>query len=199
MLLVPDILSCWRIQKWCLTAAGPTPTLQPCGMRPVWATLAAVKAVTVGRGEASLPGPWPDCCCQKESLLTLGFPLSPAPAPWPLLLTEAGFFFVGTVTVSLWQGLQPEREVKEQFIRHCVWWRASPCSVGDVMCGCTPASVGSGPRRLRLLSAWRKREKKFNTTAYAFGSHLGGLSGDGVILSSLISIIIITTSVNYVI
>ena len=83
-------------------------------MRPVWATLAAVKAVTVGRGEASLPGPRPDCCCQKESLLTLGFPLSPAPAPWPLLLTEAGFFFVGTVAVSLWQGLQPEREVKEQ-------------------------------------------------------------------------------------
>lgn len=26
---LPDILSCWRIQKWCLTAAGPTPTLRP--------------------------------------------------------------------------------------------------------------------------------------------------------------------------
>lgn len=66
MLLLPDILSRWRIQKWCLTAAGPTPTLQPCGMCSVWATAPVIKAVTVGRAEASTPGPRPQLFLPKR-------------------------------------------------------------------------------------------------------------------------------------
>lgn len=108
---LPDILSCWRIQKWCLTAAGPTPTLWPRGMCPVWATVPAIKAVTVGRGKASSPVlglsfPWK----KKESVLTWGFPpralpLSPNPPAYRrrLIVLPYSCFFFGSTPPRTWR------------------------------------------------------------------------------------------------
>lgn len=88
---LPDILSCWRIQKWCLTAAGPTPTLPA-----LWNVLClghspSHQGSDCGEGRSQLSRPWPELSLQKEGIcFDLGLPTqSPTLLPEPSCLQKA--------------------------------------------------------------------------------------------------------------
>lgn len=95
------------------------PTLQPQGMRSVWArTLSHQGQLLWGGEKPGLQVPGLSFTCQKkESVLTLGFPPSPCPCSVTALLTEGGSFFFLTVAVSSLQVLHPERKVKHSVYR----------------------------------------------------------------------------------
>lgn len=73
--------SCRRIQKWCLTAAGPAPTLQPQGMCCVWAALSHQGSYCGegrGRPSRSWPEPWAFPALRRDLFWLRACHLAPA-------------------------------------------------------------------------------------------------------------------------
>lgn len=139
MLLAPDILSCWRTQKWCLRAAGPSPTLQPRGMCSS-GLLPRAPDAHCGEGTGP-PSPWLSVSCpEKESVLkTLGFLPGPCPSWHNCPLGDGGSFFFLIVAVFSLKVLHPECQVQKQFLRNCSplqrqdgWIRSNFCGLGHV-------------------------------------------------------------------